>query len=88
MYSHLCERSSAGVGSPMARPATGAALALALVLCSVAQCHSSAETPAQANTTKFRILVLNLPDAISHQFVFFKVRSATWSVLPRWCVAR
>ncbi len=25
-----------------------------------------------------RVLVLNLPDAVSHQFVFFKVRFTVW----------
>lgn len=63
----------------MARPGARATLALACCLCYVSVCYSYAETPAQVNTTKHRILVLNLPDALSHQFVFFKVRGAAWS---------
>ena len=63
----------------MARPGARAALVLACCLCYVSFCHSYLENPAQVNTTKHRILVLNLPDAVSHQFVFFKVRGLTWS---------
>ena len=55
------------------------ALAGIIFLC-VCLCCSSIEDPAQVNMTKHRILVLNLPDALSHQFVFFKVRPMTWTV--------
>ena len=63
----------------MERPGARAALALACCLCYVPLCYSYVENPAQVNTTKHRILVLNLPDAVSHQFVFFKVRGTAWS---------
>ena len=73
-------RQGAGIADgrqPMARPEAGAALALACCLWCLSTGYSSVDNPAQVSTTKHRILVLNLPDAVSHQFVFFKVRGAS-----------